>query len=100
MLKRLKEKMRVYSPWIFHAHAGGCNNCDIEVAACFAPRFDVEFEKLALSPPLEEPVDLVLAQRIEVPEAHLASKINPLFIAKLESLDLVVVDKRFHLVLA
>ena len=42
MLRRLKEKMRVYSPWIFHAHAGGCNNCDIEVAACFAPRFDVE----------------------------------------------------------
>jgi Ni,Fe-hydrogenase III small subunit len=38
----LREKARAYSPWIFHAHAGGCNNCDIELAACFAPRFDLE----------------------------------------------------------
>ena len=38
----LKQKSRLYSPWIFHAHCGGCNNCDIEVAAVLAPRFDIE----------------------------------------------------------
>ncbi|MBS7625555.1 NADH-quinone oxidoreductase subunit NuoB [Candidatus Bathyarchaeota archaeon] len=42
MLINIKRKARVYSPWIFHAHAGGCNNCDIELAACFAPRYDLE----------------------------------------------------------
>ncbi|MEM2840686.1 MAG: NADH-quinone oxidoreductase subunit B family protein [Candidatus Bathyarchaeia archaeon] len=42
MLLKIKRKARVYSPWIFHAHAGGCNNCDIELAACFAPRYDLE----------------------------------------------------------
>ncbi|MGQ9542609.1 MAG: NADH-quinone oxidoreductase subunit B family protein [Candidatus Bathyarchaeia archaeon] len=41
-LLSIKRKARVYSPWIFHAHAGGCNNCDIELAACFAPRYDLE----------------------------------------------------------
>jgi Ni,Fe-hydrogenase III small subunit len=38
----LKTKSRIYSPWVFHAHAGGCNGCDIEIAAALAPRFDVE----------------------------------------------------------
>jgi membrane-bound hydrogenase subunit mbhJ len=38
----LKQKARIYSPWVFHAHAGGCNNCDIEIAAVFSPRFDAE----------------------------------------------------------
>lgn len=38
----LKRRARVYSPWVFHAHAGGCNNCDIELAASLTPRFDVE----------------------------------------------------------
>ena len=38
----LKQKARVYSPWVFHAHTGGCNNCDIELAAVLTPRFDVE----------------------------------------------------------
>lgn len=38
----MKQKVRTYSPWVFHAHAGSCNNCDIEIAAVFAPRFDVE----------------------------------------------------------
>jgi Ni,Fe-hydrogenase III small subunit len=42
MLQNIKKKARAYSPWIFHAHAGGCNNCDIELAACFAPRYDLE----------------------------------------------------------
>ncbi|MFQ6075376.1 MAG: NADH-quinone oxidoreductase subunit B family protein [Candidatus Bathyarchaeia archaeon] len=37
-----KQKARIYSPWVFHAHAGGCNNCDIELAAALTPRFDVE----------------------------------------------------------
>ena len=38
----LKQKARVYSPWVFHAHTGGCNNCDIELAAALTPRLDVE----------------------------------------------------------
>lgn len=38
----LKQKARIYSPWVFHAHAGGCNNCDIEIAAALTPRYDVE----------------------------------------------------------
>ncbi|MEM3506980.1 MAG: NADH-quinone oxidoreductase subunit NuoB [Candidatus Bathyarchaeia archaeon] len=42
MLLGLKKKSRMYSPWVFHVHAGGCNNCDIEIAAAFSPRFDLE----------------------------------------------------------
>lgn len=38
----LRRRARAYSPWVFHAHAGGCNNCDIEVAAALTPRYDVE----------------------------------------------------------
>lgn len=38
----LRQKARAYSPWIFHAHTGGCNNCDIEFAATLTPRFDLE----------------------------------------------------------
>lgn len=30
------------SPWIAVLHAGGCNNCDIEVLDVLTPRFDVE----------------------------------------------------------
>jgi len=37
-----KEKMFIYSPWIYHLHAGGCNGCDIELIAALTPRFDVE----------------------------------------------------------
>ncbi|RLE56511.1 MAG: hypothetical protein DRJ30_01590 [Candidatus Methanomethylicota archaeon] len=37
-----KEKMFIYSPWIYHLHAGGCNGCDIELVAVLTPRFDVE----------------------------------------------------------
>ena len=36
-LKALKK-----SPWVFHAGTSGCNNCDIEIADCLTPRFDVE----------------------------------------------------------
>lgn len=37
-----KQKMRFYSPWIYSLHSGGCNGCDIELAAIFSPRFDIE----------------------------------------------------------
>jgi len=30
------------SPWVAVLHAGGCNNCDIEVLDALTPRFDVE----------------------------------------------------------
>lgn len=30
------------SPWVFHLNAGGCNGCDIELAACITPGFDIE----------------------------------------------------------
>ncbi|MBS7643952.1 NADH-quinone oxidoreductase subunit NuoB [Candidatus Bathyarchaeota archaeon] len=33
---------RKKSPWITHAHCGGCNGCDIEIAAALTPRFDIE----------------------------------------------------------
>lgn len=34
--------MFIYSPWVYHLHAGGCNGCDIELLAALTPRFDVE----------------------------------------------------------
>lgn len=30
------------SPWVYHAHAGGCNGCDLEILACMGPRYDIE----------------------------------------------------------
>jgi Ni,Fe-hydrogenase III small subunit len=30
------------SPWVYHAHAGGCVGCDIELVACLGPRYDLE----------------------------------------------------------
>ena len=30
------------SPWVFHAGASACNNCDIEILDLLTPRFDVE----------------------------------------------------------
>lgn len=30
------------SPWVFHLGASACNNCDIEIIDCLAPKFDVE----------------------------------------------------------
>jgi ech hydrogenase subunit C/membrane-bound hydrogenase subunit mbhJ len=38
----LKEKILTKSLWVFHASAGSCNNCDIEICDCFTPRFDIE----------------------------------------------------------
>jgi len=36
------DRARVYSPWLYHLHCGGCNGCDIETLAALAPRFDAE----------------------------------------------------------
>jgi Ni,Fe-hydrogenase III small subunit len=33
---------RKKSPWVYHLPCGGCNGCDIEVAACITPRYDIE----------------------------------------------------------
>jgi len=33
---------RIKSPWVLHFAIGGCNGCDIEVAAALTPRYDVE----------------------------------------------------------
>jgi len=30
------------SPWLYHVNTGSCNNCDIEIVDCLAPKFDVE----------------------------------------------------------
>ena len=39
---RILSWARGKSPWIAVLHAGGCNNCDIEVLDVLTPRFDVE----------------------------------------------------------
>ncbi|MGC8935808.1 MAG: NADH-quinone oxidoreductase subunit B family protein [Candidatus Methanomethylicaceae archaeon] len=44
------DRARVYSPWIYHLHCGGCNGCDIEILAALAPRFDVERFGIQLVP--------------------------------------------------
>lgn len=38
----IKEKILTKSLWVFHASAGSCNNCDIEILDCLTPRFDIE----------------------------------------------------------
>jgi membrane-bound hydrogenase subunit mbhJ len=38
----LFERAAKKSPWVFHVGTSGCNNCDIEIADCLTPRFDVE----------------------------------------------------------
>ncbi len=42
MLKRLLARSRAKSPWVYCANSGSCNGCDIEIAACLGPRYDVE----------------------------------------------------------
>jgi Ni,Fe-hydrogenase III small subunit len=37
-----KIKALTKSIWVFHASAGSCNNCDIEILDCLTPRFDLE----------------------------------------------------------
>ncbi len=46
----LIDRARVYSPWLYHLHCGGCNGCDIETLAALAPRFDVERFGILLVP--------------------------------------------------
>lgn len=41
-LARVVAACRAKSPWIYCANAGSCNGCDIEIAACLAPRYDAE----------------------------------------------------------
>ncbi len=41
-IERLVRTARRRSPWLFHLNSGGCNGCDIELAACLSPRYDVE----------------------------------------------------------
>jgi NADH-quinone oxidoreductase B subunit len=33
---------RKRSPWVLHFNTGSCNGCDIEIAAAFAPKYDLE----------------------------------------------------------
>jgi Ni,Fe-hydrogenase III small subunit len=42
LLERLVPKALARSLWVFHANAGGCNGCDIEVLDALTPRYDVE----------------------------------------------------------
>ena len=41
-LKRLINKARVKSPYVFHFNSGRCNGCDIEIIAALMPRLDLE----------------------------------------------------------
>ncbi|MHA1970885.1 MAG: NADH-quinone oxidoreductase subunit B family protein [Candidatus Thorarchaeota archaeon] len=41
-LKRLINKARVQSPYVFHFNSGSCNGCDIEIIATLMPRIDLE----------------------------------------------------------
>lgn len=42
LLARWLSLCRRRSPWLYCLNAGSCNGCDIEVAACFGPRYDPE----------------------------------------------------------
>jgi NADH-quinone oxidoreductase B subunit len=42
LLKRLVNKARISSPYVFHFNSGGCNGCDIEILASLTPRIDLE----------------------------------------------------------
>ena len=42
LFELLLANSRMKSPWIYCANAGSCNGCDIEIAACLSPRYDVE----------------------------------------------------------
>lgn len=33
---------RKRSPWVLHFNAGSCNGCDVEIAAAFTPKYDLE----------------------------------------------------------
>lgn len=38
----LREKILTKSIYVFHLSSGSCNNCDIEIIDCLAPRYDLE----------------------------------------------------------
>ncbi|MGA2673921.1 MAG: NADH-quinone oxidoreductase subunit NuoB [Terracidiphilus sp.] len=42
LFKRLMNKCRRKSPFLFHLNTGSCNGCDIELITCLSPRYDVE----------------------------------------------------------
>ncbi len=42
LIQSLVRWARARSPWIIFFDTGACNACDIEVAACLTPRYDVE----------------------------------------------------------
>ena len=41
-LKKLINRARVKSPYVFHFNCGSCNGCDIEIVATLMPKFDIE----------------------------------------------------------
>jgi len=42
LLQRILPGAFPRSLWVFHANAGGCNGCDIEVLDALTPRYDIE----------------------------------------------------------
>ncbi len=42
IFKRLADKAKIKSPWVFHFNSGSCNGCDIEIIAALMPRLDLE----------------------------------------------------------
>ncbi|HXJ80887.1 MAG TPA: NADH-quinone oxidoreductase subunit NuoB [Candidatus Methylomirabilis sp.] len=42
VFSKLLAVSRRKSPWIYHAAAGSCNGCDIEIIPCITPRYDAE----------------------------------------------------------
>ncbi len=42
IVKSLHQWSRRKSPWIFFLNTGSCNGCDIELAPCLSPRYDIE----------------------------------------------------------
>jgi Ni,Fe-hydrogenase III small subunit len=42
LFKSLMQLSRRKSPWIFFFNSGSCNGCDIELAPCLSPRYDIE----------------------------------------------------------
>jgi Ni,Fe-hydrogenase III small subunit len=42
VIEKLLAISRKKSPWIYCTNAGSCNGCDIEIAPCLSPRYDVE----------------------------------------------------------
>ncbi len=41
-LKKCADKCTKSSLWVYHANAGSCNGCDIEILDCLTPYYDAE----------------------------------------------------------